>query len=89
MPYSVDEMLQIVSIRAETWVTLDLGPLCGTNMTLFFFDSNMENSHSVQLLTPSHILAGTQGKEQIEAEDIEDIDGLFFDAKASARSLAA
>ena len=42
----------------------------------------------MQLLTPSRILAQTQGRDDIKAGDAEEIDELFFDAKASARLLA-
>lgn len=45
--------------------------------------------YAVQLLTPSRILSETQGKSIIQVDDVEEIDQLFFDAKASARSLAA
>jgi RuvB-like protein 1 (pontin 52) len=43
---------------------------------------------AVQLLTPARILASTQGREKITVTDVEEIDKLFFDAKASARLLA-
>ena len=41
-----------------------------------------------QMLTPSRILAQTNGKDQISLDDVEEIDELFFDAKASAKILA-
>ena len=44
--------------------------------------------HAVQLLTPSLVLAQTNGRDQIEAGDVEDSTGLFRDAKASAKLLA-
>lgn len=43
---------------------------------------------AVQLLTPARILAGTQGRDRIALSDVEEINELFFDAKASARMLA-
>ena len=46
-------------------------------------------SYAVQLLTPARILASTQGRERIAISDVEELDTLFFDAKASARLLAA
>ena len=42
----------------------------------------------VQLLTPARIVAQTSGREVITAVDIEEIDDLFKDAKASAKLLA-
>jgi hypothetical protein len=39
--------------------------------------------YAVQLLTPSRILAETQGRDTICSDDIEEIDLIFYDAKAS------
>jgi RuvB-like protein 1 (pontin 52) len=85
MPYTVDEMIQILSIRAATEsITLDeealanLGEI-GARTTL---------RYAVQMLTPSKILAVTQGRDAINADDVEEIDELFYDAKASAKILA-
>ena len=44
---------------------------------------------AVQLLTPSRIIANTAGRETICAADVEEVDELFYDAKASAKLLAA
>ena len=44
--------------------------------------------YAVQMLTPSKILAETQGRDIINADDVEEIDELFYDAKASAKILA-
>jgi RuvB-like protein 1 (pontin 52) len=44
--------------------------------------------HAVQLLTPAYMLAKTNGREDITTGDLEEIDELFHDAKASARLLA-
>lgn len=41
----------------------------------------------IQLLTPSRILAETQGRSTIHRSDIQDADALFFDAKTSAKRL--
>lgn len=43
--------------------------------------------YAVQLLTPSWVLVTTNGRDMITREDVEEIDGLFFDAKASAKML--
>ena len=45
--------------------------------------------HAVQLLTPSMMLARTNGREEISRGDLEEIDDLFHDAKCSAKLLAA
>lgn len=44
--------------------------------------------YCVQLLTPARVLATTQGREKILLEDVEEVDSLFCDAKASAKHLA-
>ena len=44
---------------------------------------------SSQLLTPSMMLAHTNGREEIGRGDLEEIDDLFHDAKCSAKLLAA
>jgi len=85
LPYSVDEITQVVSIRSvtegleieEDALTL-LGEI-GVNTSLRYV---------VQLLTPSAIMARTGGREKITKDDIEEIDSLFFDAKSSAKILS-
>merc|ERR1711871_1365547 len=84
MPYSTEEMVQILSIRAATEgiklneeALANLGEI-GSRTTL---------RYAVQMLTPSKILAVTQGRDTIEADDVEEVDELFFDAKASAKIL--
>ena len=42
----------------------------------------------MQLLTPSLVLALTNGRDEIEGGEVEDSTGLFRDAKASAKLLA-
>ena len=44
--------------------------------------------YAVQLLTPSHVLAKINAKDQISKDEIIEINELFFDAKASAKILA-
>ncbi|VDI07647.1 ruvB-like 1 [Mytilus edulis] len=85
LPYSEEEMVQILKIRATTEnITLDedsalsLGKI-GVQTTL---------RYSVQLLTPSNLLARINGKDAISKEEIEEINKLFYDAKASAKILA-
>jgi len=85
MPYSVEEMTQIIAIRAQT-EELDIDEE-GIGV-LAEIGSRTSLRYAVQLLTPSRILAQTQGRDDIKAGDAEEIDELFFDAKASARLLA-
>lgn len=40
-------------------------------------------------MTPAAVLAKTNGRDEVGKDDIEEIDQLFFDAKSSAKLLAA
>ncbi|KAL9973412.1 hypothetical protein ACROYT_G019870 [Oculina patagonica] len=85
LPYSQDEMVQIVRIRAQTEniqtddESLNLLGEIGTKTTL---------RYAVQLLTPSNLLARINGRESINRQDVEEINELFYDAKSSAKLLA-
>jgi len=85
MPYSLQEIVQILAIRAQVeGISVEeeayayLGEI-GVRSTL---------RYAVQLLTPAKVIVGTGGREEITKEDIEEIDSLFYDAKASAKLLA-
>ena len=43
--------------------------------------------HAVQLLTPANVLAKNSGKEEISTADVEEVHGLFHDAKYTAQLL--
>jgi RuvB-like protein 1 (pontin 52) len=82
--YNVDEMINILSIRAategidlETEALAELGKI-GAKTSLRYV---------VQLLTPSKILADSQGKSKVSKNDILEIYSLFYDAKKSAKLL--
>lgn len=84
LPYGLQDIMQILAIRATTeGITLEdealskLGDI-GVRASL---------RYAVQLLTPARILASTQGRDTLSAADVEEIDHLFSDAKASARLL--
>ena len=84
MPYSTEEMVQILSIRAATeGINLNEEALAN----LGEIGSRTTLRYAVQMLTPSKFLADTQGRDTIEADDVEEVDELFFDAKASAKIL--
>ena len=86
MPYSVEEMIQIVSIRATT-ENLEADEEALAIMGEIGARTSLR--YAVQLLTPSRIIAQTAGRETITAVDVEEVDELFKDAKASAKLLAA
>merc|ERR1711904_274255 len=84
--YSVDEIVQVISIRAQTenlemeQEAIEMLGEIGQNTSLRYV---------VQLMTPAAVLAKTNGRETVTREDIEEIDQLFYDAKSSAKLLAA
>ena len=85
LPYSQDETVQILRIRAQTeGIQLDdeslqlLGDI-GVKTTL---------RYAVQLLTPANILARINGRDAIAHDDVQEISELFYDAKSSAKMLA-
>ncbi|KAJ1459837.1 TIP49 C-terminus-domain-containing protein [Pelagophyceae sp. CCMP2097] len=85
MPYSLDEIVQIMSIRAET-ESLELRD--DALAALGEIGARTSLRYAVQMLTPARILAETAGRSIIEVADVEEVDELFFDAKASAAILA-
>ena len=78
MPYSLEEMVQIVSIRAET-ESIQVSEEALAAMGEIGARTSLR--YAVQLLTPGNILAQTAGR-------VEEVDELFKDAKASAKLLA-
>merc|ERR1712093_523875 len=86
LPYTVEEIVQVVNIRAQTeGLNIEEEAL----VLLGEIGVNTSLRYVVQLLTPAAILASTNGRESITREDIEEIDSLFYDAKSSAKLLAA
>lgn len=85
MPYSLEEMVQIVSIRAAAE---DIQVEDDALMALGDVGSRTSLRYAVQMLTPCRILAETFGRGAVAVDDVTEVDRLFFDAKASARLLA-
>ncbi|KAH8741638.1 Ruv DNA-helicase-related protein [Cryptosporidium ryanae] len=85
IPYSIEEMIRIVSIRCETEsIKIEKEAL----QLLGEIGSSTSLRYICQLLTPAYIVANTFGRESITKSDIQEVDSLFFDSKASARRLA-
>ena len=84
--YPIEEVIQIIAIRAATeGIVVDEDAL----IALGEIGETTSLRFAVQLLTPARILAGTHGRESITADDVRDIGSLFYDAKQSAKILAA
>ncbi|KAI5300782.1 RuvB ATP-dependent DNA helicase pontin [Ascosphaera pollenicola] len=82
-PYSPEEIKTIIRLRAKTEglqvsdAALERVGLHGSRTSL---------RYALQLLTPASILARVNGREdRVEVEDVEEVEGLFIDAKRSAQ----
>jgi RuvB-like protein 1 (pontin 52) len=84
LPYSADEMAQILSLRA-----IVEGIEVEESALRLLSDVGARTSlrYAVQMLTPARIVAETSGRTAISEEDVRDADGLFLDGKASGRML--
>jgi RuvB-like protein 1 len=85
LPYNLEEILQILAIRASTeGLKIDEEALAG----LGEIGQRASLRYAIQLLTPARIIAGTADRDVITKGDVDEVNRLFFDAKASARLLA-
>eukprot|EP00735_Rhodelphis_limneticus_P010451 TRINITY_DN3195_c0_g1::TRINITY_DN3195_c0_g1_i1::g.3597::m.3597 TRINITY_DN3195_c0_g1::TRINITY_DN3195_c0_g1_i1::g.3597 ORF type:complete len:456 (+),score=121.31,sp/Q9DE26/RUVB1_XENLA/77.58/0.0,TIP49/PF06068.8/7.4e-194,AAA/PF00004.24/2.4e-07,AAA/PF00004.24/0.2,RuvB_N/PF05496.7/7.5e-06,RuvB_N/PF05496.7/2.1,AAA_16/PF13191.1/0.1,AAA_16/PF13191.1/0.081,AAA_22/PF13401.1/2.3,AAA_22/PF13401.1/0.19,AAA_5/PF07728.9/0.043,AAA_5/PF07728.9/13,Mg_chelatase/PF01078.16/0.011,Mg_chelatase/PF01078.16/69,AAA_19/PF1 len=86
LPYTLKEIIQILSVRAAVeGIEIDADALA----LLGEIGDRTSLRYAVQLLTPAHVLAQTNGRESITRRDVEEVDQLFYDAKKSAELLAA
>ena len=86
MPYSLEEIVQIISIRSETEsIEVDEDAL----VAMGEIGARTSLRYAVQMLTPARIIANTSGRDAISNGDVEEVDELFYDAKSSAKVLAA
>ncbi|GBG66880.1 hypothetical protein CBR_g72636 [Chara braunii] len=85
LPYTPAEMVQILAIRAQVE-----GLVVDEESLAYLGEIGERTSlrHVVQLLTPGSIMAKSNGREEIERGDLEEVAELFLDARASARLLA-
>jgi RuvB-like protein 1 (pontin 52) len=86
MPYSLEEIVQIISIRSET-ESIEVGE--DALVALGEIGARTSLRYAVQMLTPARIIAETSGRDSIVVSDVEEVDELFYDAKSSAKVLAA
>jgi RuvB-like protein 1 len=81
-PYNPSEIQTIIRLRAKTEGLTISEPALeqvaqhGVKVSL---------RYALQLLTPSSILAKVNGRQSIEAEDVEECQDMFIDAKRSAQ----
>lgn len=85
MPYSRDEMVEIIRIRAQTeGLQLEEAALSALGDT----GGKTTLRYAVQLLTPASLTAKISGRQSITKEDVKEVMTLFHDAKSSAKILA-
>ena len=84
-PYTLQEMTEIIRIRAVT-EAISLDPPALARLAEIGQTTSLR--YAVQLLTPSRIMAATDGKDKITVDHVDEIRELFMDAKASAKMLA-
>lgn len=84
LPYTKPELEQILALRVATEaLEIDSDALkclgdVGARSTL---------RYAVQLLTPASLTAKTNGRKNVNKQDIEEVSSLFLDAKSSAKIL--
>ena len=77
-------MISILSIRAVTEsIELEEDALAELGKV----GARTSLRYVVQLLTPSRIMADSQGRTKVSKSDVMEINSLFFDAKSSAKLL--
>jgi len=85
LPYSKPEMEQIIAIRANTEnLALDEEAL----KTLSDIGTRATLRYAVQLLTPAALTAKVCGRSAVTKDDVGEVNGLFLDAKSSAKILS-
>ncbi|TPX36235.1 hypothetical protein SmJEL517_g01542 [Synchytrium microbalum] len=84
IPYSRDEIEIILNIRAKT-EGLSISEESIKHLSELGVKTSLR--YSMQLLTPSNILAKINGRTTIALEDVEEVGKLFYDAKSSAKIL--
>ncbi|EGF78016.1 hypothetical protein BATDEDRAFT_91131 [Batrachochytrium dendrobatidis JAM81] len=84
LPYTLEEIAVIVSIRAKTE---GIALLDESVQDLAKIGAKSSLRYAIQLLTPASILSKINGREQINSSDIDEANALFYDAKTSAHML--
>ncbi|AQK68115.1 ruvB-like protein 1-like isoform X1 [Zea mays] len=82
--YGPTEMIQILAIRAQVEeIDIDEESLA------YLGEIGQQTSlrHAIQLLSPASVVAKTNGREKMCKADLEEVSGLYLDAKSSARLL--
>uniref|UniRef100_A0A6U0CG32 RuvB-like helicase n=2 Tax=Ostreococcus mediterraneus TaxID=1486918 RepID=A0A6U0CG32_9CHLO len=84
MTYTIEEMVKILAVRAQVE---DLEVDEDSLAHLAEVGDRTSLRHAMQLMSPAFIVAKTNGREKVALSDLEECEGLFLDAKASAKLL--
>ncbi|KAK4875789.1 hypothetical protein RN001_012211 [Aquatica leii] len=84
LPYTKPELEQILALRVTT-EGLEIDP--DALRCLGDVGGRSTLRYAVQLLTPASLTAKTNGRKNINKQDIEEVSTLFLDAKSSAKIL--
>lgn len=84
LPYTLDETVVILGIRAKT-EGISISEESIKHLAEIGAESSLR--YAIQLLTPASILCKINGRDQIQPDDIDEVHGLFYDAKKSAQML--
>ncbi|KAJ3106372.1 RuvB-like protein 1 [Phlyctochytrium bullatum] len=96
LPYTEEEIKVIIGIRAKvedvalSEDSAEILAKIGVKTSVRYSSTEKAEliiRYALQLLTPANILAKINGKAAIDREDVEEVEGLFFDAKSSAKIL--
>ncbi|KAJ3017358.1 UNVERIFIED_CONTAM: RuvB-like protein 1 [Siphonaria sp. JEL0065] len=85
LPYTLEEIRVILGIRAKI-EGIKIQPEASEMLAQIGVKTSLRYAN--QLLTPGNILARINGRDEIDVENIEEVDKLFYDAKGSAKILA-
>nr|CAI5835950.1 unnamed protein product [Callosobruchus analis] len=84
IPYNRSDMEQILKLRANT-EGLEIDPDAITALGEIGTKATLR--YAVQLLTPAHLTAKINGRNNIVLADVQEVGSLFLDAKSSAKIL--
>ncbi|KAI8904436.1 TIP49 C-terminus-domain-containing protein [Gorgonomyces haynaldii] len=84
LPYTLEEIEVILKIRART-ESIPVAEDAIAKLAQIGVKTSLR--YAIQLLTPANILNQINGREEIQIDDVDEVDQLFFDAKSSAQML--
>lgn len=84
LPYSLDEIVQIIAIRCAT-ESIEIEEPALAHLATIGTKTSLR--YVVQMITPAMVLAETLGKSKISKDEIDEISTIFLDGKTSARIL--